>query len=282
MRSFGYSIDPPPPLLSDLVDHFWALTDAPSHSKERVIPSGTVELVINLHDDEFRIFREAHAPSARLRGAIVSGAYSRAFTVETRAHASIVGVHFKPGGASALLGVPASSLADAHVELYDLWGDRAFELRDRLCATADHAQRFRILKQWLAARLLEPPRVRREVALALDSLGAPGVEIGKLAEQVHLSHRRFIELFTEQVGMTPKRYAMVRRFQRALDLSTHGEHAWAEIALACGYFDQSHLCRDWIEFTGLTPTEFVRLHDIRVKANHVALPEPTTSNFSKT
>src|SRR5690349_9132124 len=115
MRGFGYSIHPPPPALAGLVDHMWALTDAPAHARERVLPSGTSDLVINLHEDAFRIERDAGP--ARFRGAIASGAYSDAFAIESRAHASIIGVHFRPGGAAAFLGVPAGALADTHVEL---------------------------------------------------------------------------------------------------------------------------------------------------------------------
>ncbi|HMJ53761.1 MAG TPA: DUF6597 domain-containing transcriptional factor [Polyangiaceae bacterium] len=222
MRGFGYSTQAPPPPLAGLVDHFWALSDAPSHSRERVIPSGTIELVINLHEDEFRIHTptDTSEESTRLRGAIVSGAYSGAFVVETRAHASIIGIHFKPGGAAAFLGVPAGALANAHVELEALWGRRAFELRDRLGEAAGPAERFRILKQSLVGCLSSSPVVRGEIAVALGRLGAPGVEVREVAEQVRLSHRRFIELFTEQVGIKPKRYAMIRRFQRALSLAT--------------------------------------------------------------
>jgi len=286
MRGFGISIHTPRrPPLAGLVDHFWALSDAPSHSRERVIPSGTIELVINLHEDEFRIHKPLGigAEPVRLRGAAVSGAYSGAFIIETRAHASIVGVHFKPGGAAAFLGVPAGALANAHVELDALWGCKAFELRDLLCAAADPAQRFRILEQSLSACLSRSPVVRGEVIVALGRLGAPGVQVRDVAEQVQLSHRRFIEIFTEQVGMTPKRYAMVHRFQRALGLATEsGALSWPTIALDCGYFDQAHLCRDWVEFTGLSPAEFRRLRNVRVKDNHVAVPDPQGSNFSNT
>jgi AraC-like DNA-binding protein len=284
-RGSGYSVHPPPPPLAGLVDYFWSLTDAPSHSRERVIPSGTIEIVFNLHEDEFRIHRprDSGEECARFRGAITSGAYSRAFGIETRAHASIVGVHFKPGGAASVLGVPAGELADTHVELEALWGRRAVELRDRLSAAADPAQRFRILEQALIATLSPSPNMRGEVAFALGRLGAPGAEVGAVARHVQLSHRRFIELFTGQVGMTPKRYSMVRRFQRALGLVNGGvAPEWAQVALDCGYFDQAHLCRDWAEFTGLSPAEFLRLRSVPVKDNHVALPEPTTSNSSNT
>src|SRR5688572_15096035 len=141
-----FSVHPPPAPLAGPVGYFWSLADAPSHSRERVIPSGTVEIVFNLHEDAFRIQRPGEE-ATRFGGALVSGPYGRAFGVETRAHASIVGVHLEAGGAESVLGVPAGELADAHVELEDLWGRRARELRERLCTATNARQRFRILEQ---------------------------------------------------------------------------------------------------------------------------------------
>jgi AraC-like DNA-binding protein len=280
----GYAVHAPPPPLVGLVDFFWSLRDAPSHSRECVIPSGTLELVINLHEDEFRIHRPSSlgGQGARFRGAIASGAYQRAFVVETRAHASIIGVHFESGGAASVLGVPAGELANQHVELEALWGRRAVALREQLCAAASSAERFRILEQALIERLARASSVRslrsaqRDVAFALRRLGEPGVGVGDVAKQLQLSHRRFIERFTDQVGMTPKRYSRVLRFQRALALVTGRETPpWTQIASECGYFDQAHLCHDWTEFTGFSPEEFVRLRSVPVKDNHVPVPEPT-------
>lgn len=268
----GYLLHRPSRPLAGLIDYFWSLSDVPSHSMERVIPSGTVELVFNLNEG-----------CGRSRFAVVSGAYGRPFDVETRVHAALLGVHFKPGGAGGLLGVPAGELSDTHLELAAIWGRRAVELRDRLGAAAHASQRFRILEQSLLGLLSGSVGIRDEVAAGLGRLEAIGVEVGDVARQVGLSHRRFIELFTEQVGMTPKRYARVRRLQNAIGLATgHGAPPWTQVALDCGYFDQAHLCRDWVEFTGLSPVEFLRLRAVRAKDNHVALPEPTRSNFSNT
>jgi AraC-like DNA-binding protein len=271
-----FSVHAPPAPLAGPVGYFWSLADAPSHSRERVIPSGTVEIVFNLYEDAFRIQRPGTGEEpTRFGGAIVSGPYGRAFGVETRAHASIVGVHLEPGGAASILGVPAGELTDRHVELEDLWGRSARELRERLCAAKNARQRFRILEGALLGRLSPRSRMRGEVAFALGRLGVPGVEVGAVARQVRLSHRRFIQIFTERVGMTPKRYARVRRFQRALDrLNAAVPPGWAQVALECGYFDQAHLCRDWTDLTGLSPAEFVRLRSVPVKDNHVALPDP--------
>ncbi len=261
----------PGPRLSDFVEYSWSLSDAPPHMRERVVPSGTIELVVNLEQDEFRIFDAgASAEARRFPGAIVSGCYGRSFGIDTRDHAAILGVHFRPGGAAGLLGAPPGELSDLHVALEDLWGDRAIELRERLCVARSTSERFRILERALIGRLPDAPHRHSAIATAVRDLDRPGVTVWKIAEELQLSRRRFIEIFTRDVGMAPKRYARVRRFQRALSLAMTSP--WAQLALECGYYDQAHLCREWAELTGLSPSDLVALRAIRVKENHVALP----------
>src|SRR5688572_26266955 len=134
---------PRSPVLRPWVGQLWVLEDAPAHTRESILPSGTLELVFNLYEDELRIYAgNAELPCQTLSGAIVSGAYDRAFTVDTREHACVLGVHFQPGGASALLGVPAGALRNRHVDLEDIWGPAARQLRARLCAAPNAARRF--------------------------------------------------------------------------------------------------------------------------------------------
>src|SRR5690349_4022363 len=97
-----YRIHRPGPPLSGFIDSLWSLSDTPEHARERIFPSGTIELVVNLAEDEFRICSSSVTakPYLRLPGAIVSGCYSAPFEFDTRAHAAVVGVHFKPGGAA--------------------------------------------------------------------------------------------------------------------------------------------------------------------------------------
>jgi AraC-like DNA-binding protein len=250
----------------------WTLSDAPGHARERIVPSGTIELVINVHEDAFRIFSPFGARERTFRGAIVSGCYSRAFEFDTRAHTHVVGVHFKPGGAGRLLGAPPGALANEHVALEDLWGRSATELREVLCATPSARQRIGVLDQALTARLRERSGHRHRVSIAAAELEEPGVEVGAVARMLGLSRRRFIEIFTEDVGMTPKRFSIVRRFQRALVVAQRGPTSWPRIALECGYYDQAHLCRDWLELTGVSPTTLLARGDVPVKENHVAIP----------
>ncbi|HEX2680454.1 MAG TPA: DUF6597 domain-containing transcriptional factor, partial [Candidatus Dormibacteraeota bacterium] len=95
------------------------------------------ELVINLRDNELRIYDRARTGVCeRFSGAIVSGAYGRYFVIDTAEEASLLGVHFKAGGAFPFFGPLVSELVDTHVDLETLWGHSGRELRERLHAAS--------------------------------------------------------------------------------------------------------------------------------------------------
>lgn len=263
----------PAPPLGDFVEQFWLCSGSTEHPRARLLPNGTIEVVINLGDDEVRV----HDPTRpdcyrRHSGAVVSGAYGGFLLIDHAQHASIVGVHFRPGGAFPFLGVPADELADMHVDLEALWGRSAAELRERLCAAATPAERFSLLKRTLAARLDRTAGRHGAVPVALDAFEqtGTGVWVRDVARRVGLSQRRFIQVFAAEVGLTPKLYGRVRRFQRTLAL-VRGVPApdWAQVAVGCGYFDQSHLIRDFRAFSGLTPEEYLRRRSEPVLHNHI-------------
>jgi len=136
------SIAPTAPL-AEFIERFWYSSDAPPHQKVRIVPNGTMELVFNLDEDELGIYDTEQPGSYKsFSGAFFSGAYARPMFVDTREH--VVGVHFKPGGAFRFLGVPASALADIHVDLEALWGRSSQELREQLCAAANPAKLRRV------------------------------------------------------------------------------------------------------------------------------------------
>ena len=86
----------------------------------------------------------------------------------------------------------------------------------------------------------------------------PPARMASLSSEIGLSQRRFIQLFQEQIGLTPKAFYRVRQFQRILQ-RVHGvqEIDWSQIALECGYYDQAHFIHDFREFSGMTPTRYV-------------------------
>ena len=268
-----YRAHTPAPPLRDFIERFWLCSDAPAHRTERIMPSGTFELVVNLREDEIRIYDPAQPDRVRrLSGAVVSGTYGSFFLIDTLQHAAMLGVHFRPGGAFPFLGLPAGEMADTHVDLATLWGQApAAELRGRLCAASTPEERFRRLETMLSRRLRHPWH-HGAVSAALDAFGqaGTGVSVRGVAERIGLSHRRLIQVFAAEVGLTPKLYCRVQRFQQARQMVRKvAAPDWAGIAVACGYFDQSHLIRDFREFSGLSPAAYLRQASEQVLPNHV-------------
>src|SRR5262245_24840813 len=114
--------------LSKFVDSFWLYEGYEAKGEtERILPTGTLELVINLRQNGLRFYDAEHPENcSRFSGAVVSGAHGHSF--EPTEEAFIIGVHFKPGGAFPFLGLPAGDLADTHVDLDTLWGPSAGRL----------------------------------------------------------------------------------------------------------------------------------------------------------
>jgi AraC-like DNA-binding protein len=208
----------------------------------------------------------------------VSGAYRRPFTFDTRENASVVGVHFRPGYAGVVLGVPPGELTDRHEDLDALWGRRARQLRERLCTATTTHQRFAILEAELVSRL-DKRRVHPAVSYALDALDQPQARVVDIAKCAGLSQRRLIELFTAAVGLTPKRFGRVVRFQRATALARSAVLDWARVAHECGYYDQAHLNLDFRELAEVTPSELIRA-SVHPKEHH-QLAVSEGSIFSK-
>jgi len=252
------------------VDYLWWLSDVPVHLQERIVPTGTQELVINLETDAFDIRGVGDDGVARrYSGAMVSGAYGKHFIIDTRAHADLLGVHFKPGAAGAILGVPPGKLADQHVDLDLLWGRPARELRERLGNISSTQQRFRIVETELLSRLRGSLGVHPAIAIALRELAAQGTTLADIARALGLTNRSFIQLFTAEVGMTPKLYGRVQRFQSALTRAQRTTPNWAGLALQAGYCDQSHLIRDFVSFSGFSPNELLRHTVPELKEHHL-------------
>jgi AraC-like DNA-binding protein len=253
----------PKPPLSKFVDNFWLYEGHEAEQKiERILPTGTLELVINLRQNELRFYDpERPENCSRFSGAIVSGAHGRGITPD--AEEAIIGVHFKPGGAFPFLGLPAGDLTDTHVDLESIWGLSAGRLRERLCEATTSAERFQLLADALMTRLRHGAEQHYAVSTALEMFwkNQAGPTVRDAAKYLGLSQRRFIEVFKSEVGMTPKLFSRIQRFQQTRTFILQNlSPNWADLAVDLGYFDQSHLIREFLEFTGLSPTDYLNRH----------------------
>lgn len=231
------------------------------HHLERVLPDGSMELIINLRDETRHVFDPInHQPRETYRRSWLSGPHSEFIVIDTAPNASMIGVHLRPGGASAFFGLPLSELRNSVIELDTLWNGEAQNLRDQLLETPSPSGKFQILEDALLARWRGFAPRHRAVLHALESFTRePGnITVGKVTADVGLSRRRLIEIFTEQIGMTPKIFCRLRRFQRALtEIHRIRTVTWTEIANGCGYYDQAHFIKDFKEFCGMTPGDYL-------------------------
>ena len=270
----------PKPPLSNFVDSFW-LYEGPGATQqtERILPTGTLELAINLRQNELRFYDpERPYNRSRLSGAVVSGAHGSGFAPESVEEVIIIGVHFKPGGAFPFLGLPAGDLADTHADLEALWGPSASRLRERLREASTSAERFQLLQEALLSRLCPGVEKHYAVSTALDMFGKNHAKptVREAAKYLGLSQRRFIQIFKGEVGMTPKLFSRIQRFQQTRTFIQQNPFPdWTTLALDFGYFDQSHFIREFLEFSGLSPTDYITRrkrfieHNTHVKRNHV-------------
>lgn len=264
----------PRPPLSDFIVQLWQYTsDGQPHTRERLLPTGTVEMVISLRDETMRVYDgQDDRRCQTFQGSLVCGAHSQFFAIDSSCQTSVVGVHFKPGGAFPFFNLPADELHNMHVSLDTLWGAAAADLREQLLAAETLAARFYLLERALLAQMPLPPDRHPAVNFALKELqGGPYPRpVAHVTDQIGLSSRHFIRLFQQEVGLTPKLFCRVLRFQEVLRRIEHaGQVAWADVALACGYFDQAHFIHDFRAFSGLNPTTYLARRSEHF--NHVPL-----------
>lgn len=254
----------PVPRLRPFVRRLWLSDRRTSQirvaARENVLPTGDMHLVFRLTDDPVRLFSPDNATSALDFGhAVIGGPRTMYYTKDALQPALSVGAQLKPGAAEALFGVAANEFADRHVRLADLWGRSASRIRDRLMEARDPEQQLLLLESVLSGRLPAIAALHPAVAGALQHFGTSG-SVREAVRQSGYSHRGFVALFRRAVGLGPKVYTRIMRFQRVLaEYRTRDTHAvsWADLALCTGYSDQAHFNREFREFAGVTP-EFYR------------------------
>lgn len=253
----------PHALLRPMVFGLWAGLTTRAGACHRVLPNGEVMLMMHVGPTQ-RIVERDGAPAHDLLGAgFISGLQERPSTFESFARGTrVVAARLTPMGAWTLLhGVPQSELVHRVLALDSVLPARSGvgELRERMLDMPDLGGALELLEAWLLTRLQrarEPHAATQTAnALLLRPHGLPSV--AALARTCGVSARRLHELFQEQVGVSTKRILRIRRFRSALERMAHTPDApLTEVALACGYYDQPHLYRDFRALASMTPVAY--------------------------
>ena len=236
---------------------------------ERIVPNGQAHLMINLAEDEFRVYDPERTDRvSRHSGAVLAGPHARSTVIDTREQRWLVAVEFRSGGAAQFFSMPMSEACNAIVSLEDVWDRTGRLLREQLLEAPTPALKFRVLEELLLQQCM--PRFDPAMGYAVCALKR-GVPLARVTEQLGLLPRTLARRFSSQVGITPKRFARLQRLQRVLgSVCQSPAPDWSALAMRHGYTDQSHLVHEFREMTDITPSGY-RPHSPQ-RRNHIPLP----------
>jgi AraC-like DNA-binding protein len=251
---------PPPPVLRPFVRAYWALRGASADARPQpVLPDGSSELIVHRE----RPFRRhtAEQGAERQPPRLFVGQRRAPVVLQADGAADVVGIRFHPHGAYALLGCPQHAYADVipDVDALEMAWLTAATRRAQEADTGESA--LAVLEDALLRRL--PIRARRDprVGAALDAIEHAGgdIRVETVAARAGAGRRHLERLFREEVGVGPKLFARLVRFQAAA-ARVVGEPDAPLVAVSgdSGYFDQSHMIRDFLAFAGSSPEEMRR------------------------
>jgi len=257
---WSVSVWRPDPRLDGIIASMWFGEGKTAYQRDRILPSGNSQLLINLGPPQYRI--EHGPPEVRVPFIDVwySGLHQGPIDTEAPHGNALLGVAFTARGTFPWLGERMDTLSDRIIALADALGDGALRLRERLLNTASLEGRFRCVERWLLSRLKPRSIVHPAVRWAVDRIAATGgrIAIEDLATETGFTRKHLGNLFQQQVGLSPKSLARVHRFRGAMALLHGAQVPWTELAEQCGFYDQSHLINEFRRFTGLSPVELAR------------------------
>jgi len=266
---------PAAPLNQSIRALWYAQARNVSHRRERVLPGGCVEIILNLARDYFLDCSD-DADDRPTSPALVVGPRSIYEIIDSSDMTDLIGVVFFPGGFAPFASDAVDQFSNRSVSLEHLWGTSIRTLRDRLRELPTPNARLRCFEDFLITRFaarLDPSHLpwRGAVQFALGRFSrSPRIAtVEEVARQTGWSERRFSQVFREEVGLSPKLWCRVQRFQRTVQqLHAGADVRWAELALECGYYDQSHFANEFRAFSGIDATTYSALRG-GPWANHI-------------
>jgi len=233
----------------------------PDHSVERVVPSGHIFLIFELDGIERHTYdNDTREVNGSFRGGWVSGMLRHYISISAHPDSEMLVVQFRPAGARPFLHVALDAFSERVVAGEEVLDGELLSLRERLAGAESREAKFAVAEGWLHDRYrddLAAPAPILEVVARLAT--EPGERYADAIAAYPGSRKHLISEFRRYLGVTPKYYQRILRFNDVLRvIQAEGPVAWSAVAHHCGYSDQSHFIRDFRHFSGFNPTEFLR------------------------
>jgi AraC-like DNA-binding protein len=234
-----------------------------AHSVDRFLPNGDTEILIDFNDAPQYIYDNDSLKEIQACNRVwTSGVRTEPITIPSGDGATMMVIAFKKGMAAAFFPFPMDEMRDTVLDADLVWGGDFALLRERLLEAKIVEDRFRIVEDFLLVKFRSKLDVNPCVAFAVGEMVRRPDEwnIRRMNAKIGYSQKHFTEMFRRHVGVTPKAYLKIMRFQKAVrTIGNSAEIDWRTVAHECGFYDQSHFINDFRHFSGFTPEQYSRM-----------------------
>lgn len=251
--------------LNQFVDVFVYFSDVRfEHNFDRFLPNGDTEILIDFNDTPQFIYDNSSLKEIQACNRVwASGLRTEPITIPAGNKSEMMVISFKKGMAAPFFPFPMQEISDSVVDADLVWGTDFGLLREQLLGTDDIWVRFRIIEDFLIREFQSQMAINPCIAFAIDEMTErpDAVNIARMNAKIGYSQKHFTDIFRRAVGVTPKSYLKLMRFQKAvktIDASTNID--WGNLSLECGFYDQSHFINDFKQFSGFTPEQYAKIH----------------------
>jgi len=234
---------------------------ASDHLKDRLLPNGSIDLIIDLEDTPKRVYdNNDFNKTTAFKKCWLSGMRKKYITIDSTQQSMIV-ISFKVGGAFPFFNFPLNEIKDKIFNLDEIWGSKFLAVREKIINVLEPGKRIKVIENYLTQILLSKPGRDAFLDFYIDKiyLADNTCSIKNMQKDSGYSHKHFIHLFNKKVGVSPKYLYRIIRFQkilRAIELKK--EISWTQLIYDCGYYDQPHFIKEFKDFSGLNPTDYLK------------------------
>ncbi len=229
---------------------------------ERLLPDGSTNLIIELDNiPKFTFDNESLEKKEKYSKAWMSGMQQEYISIGTPPSSSMFVIQFQPGGVYPFLNFPVEELNNLVVDAELIFGDDIIRLREQLLESPTPEEKFGRAEQWLQTHLSEASFSEQVMNFAIQQICQnPALDsIKQISRKTGYSQKQFIQLFKKYVGLSPKYFQRVQRFNKVLqEVERRNEINWPALSYDCGFYDQAHFIREFQKFSGFNPTDFLR------------------------
>ena len=245
------------PTLPDVVKDMMEIKGHSVKTSVRLYPRNTPEILINLGKP---LHGEMGSKTAAVKGYIIQGSKTTHVKVKHPARCHFLSIRFTANGYYKLLRMPQCEFTDCFYNLDDVIDRRMEDLIPLLQNESHVRQRFQIVSRWLQREFCQKDIPENLLSdFLIKSLNkSPESSVKQLVQKTGFTRKHLVHRFKKEAGLTIKEYQKILRIYRVLKQIDKASHiSWAKLAGRFGFYDQSHFIKNFKQYTGLTPTDYL-------------------------